>query len=412
MKYNLFLILLLNSIILNAQNVTNQISGKYVSENKSTLYQDFEFDNNGKVFIAGMSNGDYFIKGDTLIIFPDKSMFKFLIKNNVLYGVSEWVKNGKWVRNKEKVIDNRKDNTIAQKNAELLNEFYEKTRMQDNQLKILFDENLQNEYLKTIENLCDRGLVRACKEYFGMETLSLLGGIEQVLENGNKNEVTENPKLMKIAENVIKIDPAEGYNLLFLYYTITKQTEKANEASEKAISFGNKETILTKMNMELANSSNDLETQNENQSLNKNSFEPISISALRLFNKSDFSVIEGDYIKSTYGFKLIDKTSSIDVEIRDYENDKFNIITKFQYDDSKKNRIEYTTKDFDEIKSFKEELSRYIRTDSKDMKNETIMEDYKQENKLGKGYIEKCHVQIQYPPQNKPNEPITVILFE
>ena len=37
----------------------------------------FAFDGNGKVDIAGYGKGDYFVKGDSVVVFPDKDIFIF-----------------------------------------------------------------------------------------------------------------------------------------------------------------------------------------------------------------------------------------------------------------------------------------------------------------------------------------------
>jgi hypothetical protein len=139
------------------------------------LYTSFEFDNNGKVTIDNLSNSDFFIIGDTIVVFPDKDLFKFVIKKEGIYCASEWVKDGVWTKTTEPVMDNRKNEQLANLNAQLLNEYYQKTRVNINQLDLLFDKNLMNTYKANIEDLCNRNLVRACKEYFGILTLEQMG---------------------------------------------------------------------------------------------------------------------------------------------------------------------------------------------------------------------------------------------
>ena len=53
-----------------SQKIDNNLLGEFVTDDKSQLQETFSFDNNGKVTIAQIGQGDYFIKGDTLIIYP------------------------------------------------------------------------------------------------------------------------------------------------------------------------------------------------------------------------------------------------------------------------------------------------------------------------------------------------------
>jgi hypothetical protein len=411
MKYRLIILLLITSLTVNAQIIDNKILGNYVSKSNTELYENFVFDNNGKATISGFGQGDYFIKGDTLILFPDKSMFKFLIKNNTLTGVSEWVKNGEWIKNNDQVVNNRKDDSAAQNNAVLLNEYYVKTRMKDNQMDILFDEKQTGEYLKTIESLCDRNLIRACKEVFGMETVKQMGGMEKVLKSKTYSEIAENPKLLNIANKIIKVDSTEGYNLLFLYYAMTNQIDKSDEALEKAISLGNKEAILTKMNLELAQSDGMGEKSNEDKTIDKYTLDSIFVSTLRLFNQKDYADFEANLI-SKYGFKRIDEKVSDNFEVRDYEDEKFNRISKFIYKDTTKNKIIYTTKDVDEINFFKLGLANYKLTESKDESSGVKYEDYKLKVKRSTGNSEIYQIQILYPAPDQVDEPTTIIIFK
>ena len=61
------------------QKIKNDLHGYYKAESDTLLYSYFAFDGNGKVDITGFGKGDYFQKGDSLIIYPDKSIFKFRI---------------------------------------------------------------------------------------------------------------------------------------------------------------------------------------------------------------------------------------------------------------------------------------------------------------------------------------------
>jgi hypothetical protein len=234
-----------------SQKIDNDLLGEFITNENSQLYESFSFDNNGKVTIAPMGEGDYFIAGDTLIVFPNKDVFKFLIKENTLVGVSDWVDKGVWTKTNKTTINNRTVNELAQKDAQLLSEYYQKTRVNINPMDMLFDEKLKEQYVKNLESLCDRNLVRGCKELFGMETLNQMGGFSAILTKEENNSITPNNKLLSIANKVVAIDPSEGNNLLSMYYFMIKDNKKGQDYLEKAIALGNKEAVLNSLNIEL-----------------------------------------------------------------------------------------------------------------------------------------------------------------
>lgn len=395
-----------------SQKIDNNLFGKFVSTDDKQLYSNFVFDNNGKVTIAEFSGGDFFIKNDTLIVFPDKDLFKFIIEKDKIKGVSNWVKDGIWVRSNDAIENNRKDDGLAKKNAALLNEYYEKTRVKNNQMAMLFDEKLLNEYQQTVESLCNRNLVRACKEWFGTETLKQSGGMDTVL-SGQKTEIKESQKLIEIANKVIKIDPAEGHHLLGLYYMMNKQTEMGEAELNKAAELGSKDAAMTKLNFTMAKEEYDSSNQENqlNSSIVSSETEPIYSSTLRYWNEIGFDKFYED-IKNKFGYKYYDKTVSDEFEVRDYLNEHFEKLSKFMYKDESKNLIEFQTKDQNKINLIIEELNglKFDKTTEKS-KNGERYENYKKEEKIGSSsYF--YFVSILYPSPEMPNEPVTVILYK
>lgn len=239
MKKTAILLALFAVTIGQSQMANNNLQGYFKDISGSNIYSYFSFDNNGKVNIMGMDNGDYFIKNDTLIVFPDKSLFKFKVEKDKLIGVSNWVQDGVWLLEKDSiVINNRKTETVAQNRANLLNEYYEKTRKKNNQMELMFDENLMIEYKKTIESLCDRGLPRACFELLGLKIMDDMGGFAAAMNPEKSKPMTENPAIIALANKLIGWGEIEGYTQLANYYTMLKQEQKAKENFEKAINAG------------------------------------------------------------------------------------------------------------------------------------------------------------------------------
>lgn len=245
MKKTLLLLLILNTLATKSQIANNNLYGYYINTKGESLYSYFVFDNNGNVDIMGLDKGDYFIKSDTLIVFPDKSMFKFKVENDKLIGVSNWVQDAVWELQKDSlVINNRKDDALAKKQAMLLNEYYEKTRMKNNQMDLLFDENLMNGYKKTIESLCDSGLARACFELLGLKIMNDMGGFAAAINPEKAKPMVENPAIIALANKLIAMGELEGYTQLGNYYTMLKQDAKAKEFYAKATQAGSKKATL------------------------------------------------------------------------------------------------------------------------------------------------------------------------
>lgn len=243
----MFLSYLFLSFTAHAQLPDNALHGHYKAQTDSTMYSFFEFDGNGKASIMGMGNGDYFTKGDSLIIFPDKSIFKFKITENSLIGTSDWVTNGVWIKNDSIVESQRKDEVVAKKTASLLHDYYILTK-NGNPLEALLD-SAEGEYTKKIASLCEQGLSRACMDYFGLQLSqdnTLMGAIFKG-EKMNTNAVTPNPELIKLGEKIIALGEYEGHTLLGYYYFITGNKSKAKDEWEKGSEKGSMKATLSLM---------------------------------------------------------------------------------------------------------------------------------------------------------------------
>ena len=239
-KFNfLICFLVLSTYFINAQNTDNALQGYYIAQSDTLMYSHFEFDGNGKVDIMGMGKGDYFTKGDSLIVFPDKSIFKFKIKENSLIGSSDWVSNGVWTKKDTLVINNRKNENSAKKTAELLHEYY-RINKNMNQLELLLDNNI-NSLTAKIKDLCDRGLGKACLDNFGLILVNDYGGIASLLSTESNNElkkITENPEIIALGNKIIAMGEMEGHTVLGSYYYLIGEKNKAKSEWEKGAKKG------------------------------------------------------------------------------------------------------------------------------------------------------------------------------
>lgn len=386
-----------------AQKAHNQLLGQYESNTENSFYKTLSFDNNGKLNIDDFTTVDYFIIADTLIVFPDNDHIKFVMKGDEIYGASNWVNEGIWKKTNAQVIDQRKDPKKANEQAELLNEYYQKTKQYSNQFDMLFDKNLMKQYQVTLEALCEKNILRACKEYLGALTLEQMGGIEYVFGENSKKELKPNPAIEKIIEKVKTINKNEGIYLEASYLLMTGKTEKGNELMSFLASEGHQEalqmyTIQDKQSTtdEIANFSNS---------------KPLKLEDLRLFKAIKTEDLKA-ILKSEYGFKKVDETISLDGgTITDFQNELFDKILKFEYLETQKNRIEYSTVNKEQINALIEELTlqKYTVTSKKTQNGESYTDYEKTITK--NGIKQTLLVSIMYPKDKDLNEPITVMVF-
>ena len=226
LQKTLFCILIMYSNFSIAQEINNNLHGYYIAKSDAAMYSSFEFDGNGKVSIIGMELRDFFIKGDTLIIYPDKSIFKFKIKKGQLIGASSWVENETWIKKDTIVPNNRRDDAKAKKNANLMNEYYNLIGDKSS-LDFLFDEQKSKEQSEKLNTLCDKGLSKACLDYFGMMIIE--GQDISLLLNPNaKVKLTpENPKIIALGNKIINQGELEGYAVLGSYYYLLGNKDQA-----------------------------------------------------------------------------------------------------------------------------------------------------------------------------------------
>lgn len=251
-KYIFFIVGIISGGLFNAQEADNNLQGYFMTQSKESLYSYFAFDGNGKVDIAGYGKGDYFVKNDSVVFFPDKDIFIFKISKNRLTGNSVWVQNTKWDLKKDSIAENnRKDDALAKKNAQLLAEYYRKTRKKNNDPEKLFDEKAMVNYTKIIDDLCTRGLAKACMEKFGLMVMDDLGGMGAVLSNKIKKP-QQNPEIIKLGQKIIGMGEIEGHTVLGSYYYTLGDKTKAEKEWQKATDKGSMKAGLAQIEAEMA----------------------------------------------------------------------------------------------------------------------------------------------------------------
>lgn len=230
------LTLLVAAVHGNGQEFTSRLQGYFQATTDTTLYNYFTFDGNGKMDIMGMGNGYYFQKGDSVIVYPDKSIFKFLLKGDTLYGASEWVDGGAWALVTDTVVESKRtDPEAADRIARLMNDYYELKSSNETGFLTGADE----EYPLKMKNLCDSGLSKACLDYAGLKILESMGGIMALLDDKKTVEKKEaDPEVLALIEKAIGMGDLEGYAVLGGYYAMLQNISKAKEVLEKGGELG------------------------------------------------------------------------------------------------------------------------------------------------------------------------------
>jgi hypothetical protein len=246
----LLVILLLFSNLINSQVIDNKIEGYYQAESDSNMYSFFEFDGDGKVNIAGLGTGDYFTKGDSLIIYPDKSIFKFKIKGKALLGVSKWVENKTWVRKDTITTSNRKDAAVSQNKAALLYEYYKLTGT-SKALDFMLAEKTQDSHTEKISMLCNKGLGKACLDYFGILLIQDQGLGSLLNPEKNKKAKPANKQLIALGNKIIAQGELEGYTVLGSYYYILGDQKKAEELWNTGADKGSQKSAMALFQLEV-----------------------------------------------------------------------------------------------------------------------------------------------------------------
>ncbi len=258
MKNIVLLLVVAISGVLYSQKADNSLHGFYEEKGDKTFYKKFEFDGNGKVMIAGMDEGDYFTRNDSLIIYPDKSIFIFKIqKNGNLKGISDWVEKGVWTFKKDSVVENKRlKPEQALKKASLLAEYYDKTKGKSD-IDMLFSD----ETPKINEDLCNKGLSKACLNLFGLKMLEYTPGLLGESDKIASKKLKPHPELIALSKKIVALGDAEGHTVLGSYYYVLGLKEKADEEWEKAIQKGSHKAGMAKGMIEFAES---MEAEAEN----------------------------------------------------------------------------------------------------------------------------------------------------
>lgn len=403
----LLLVLLLIASNVNAQQAQNLLLGNFTTNCSSSYYRSLTFDNNGKLNIDA-SIAEYFIIGDTLIAFQDKDLFKFIIKGDSLYGVSDWVKDIVWNKTQEAVENKRTNHQKATENAELLYEYYLKTRLNIDQIDQIFDRNKFEQYQSVLESLCNRNLIRACKEYFATLALERMNEIKNASSDSTVKELTPNPKMLKIIEKVKSMDVDEGNFLEANYLIMTGQMEAGEKILIDLVNSGNIQAASYFYSLK-----DDKETEIERVVFENESQKIFDLATLRLLYTMSLDEVLS-ILTRDYAYRKIGQREDLNgTIINEFENDWLESISKFEGRASNSNLsyIEYCTVNIDQVNVILEELKKEnYSVISQGTNYSGKFTDYKK-TVIVDGKSQDYYVTIYTPEDKESEEPICIVMF-
>lgn len=267
MKSKLFYVLCLLMVgsiqVASGQKISNELQGYFKASYDTAMYEYFTFDGNGRVDIMGMGNGYYFQKEDSLIVYPDKSIFKFVVKGDKLYGASDWVDGCVWEKVKDTTIETlRTDPLESDRIAGLLCQYYN-VKSKGSELSLLF-EGPDSTYAQTLKSLCDSGLSKACLDYAGLKILDNMGGIAALYSSKKQiKKQAPNQDIVDMIYRAIELGDTNGYEVLGGYYAAIGDIQAARETFELGGELGCGKCGIALFSLELEEEARKLEEKNK-----------------------------------------------------------------------------------------------------------------------------------------------------
>lgn len=228
---------LLIGTVLNAQAPSNNLEGYFKSNKKDALYTSIHLDGKGHALINDGFQAEYVQNGDKLYVFPDKSVFVFKVENGRLKGESSWVEKATFKKSEVPFSEEPFVFPAYTVDAGLLFDFYKLNYKEGTDEGSFYMFENEEDYIKQMASLCDKGLTSACGAYFGTLYLQSAGGLESLLDENALKGFSKNPEMEEIANRMIMLGDVRGYGLLGSYLYAAGNEQEAlkvyNEGMEK-----------------------------------------------------------------------------------------------------------------------------------------------------------------------------------
>jgi len=240
-----------------AQEYSVSLSGTYQLDpelGEDGIYDTFVFNGAGKVTIHSLTEfrGDFLQIGDTVIVYPDKSLFTFLKKDDqTLVGIDMWVK--------DQVFRKMENDTVItplqNRNANYAAQFYEYYALTGREaptlatyMNIAMDPVIQ----ESMRKLCDKGFPRAC---LTMANALLLTSPEVAAyfrgSTSENKKMPPNKEIFQYFMKAIELDELNGIAQLGSYFLMLGHTDEAVKVFEKGCELGHNECCISLINIEI-----------------------------------------------------------------------------------------------------------------------------------------------------------------
>jgi len=221
------------------QEYSVSLSGTYQLDPESGedgIYDTFVFDGAGKVNIHALSEykGDFLQIGDTVIVYPDKSLFTFLRKDDqTLVGIDMWVKDQVFKKMENDTIitpmQSRDPNYAAQ-----FYEYYTITGREAPTLATYMEIATDPVIQESMKRLCDGGFPKAC---LTMANALLLTSPEMAAyfrgSTSENKKMPPNKEIFQYFMKAIELDELDGIAQLGAYFLMLGHTDEAAKVFEK-----------------------------------------------------------------------------------------------------------------------------------------------------------------------------------
>lgn len=243
---------------IHAQDCSVTLLGTYQLDRDSNddgLYNAFVFDGAGKVEIDAsftVYNGDFFQVGDTVIVYPDKSIFKFLKKDdNTLVGVNIWVKDQVFKRMENDTVKAptqlRSENYAAQ-----FYKYYILTDRDAPGLSTYMNITIDSAIRQSMNKLCDEGLPKACitmANAYMLNSSELSSYISGKADENNK--MPPNKDVFDYFVKAIELDDLDAVAQLGAYILMLGHKEEAIKILNKGCELGHRGCCISLAALEM-----------------------------------------------------------------------------------------------------------------------------------------------------------------
>lgn len=237
-----------------AQECSVSLTGTYKLDSEEGLYDTFVFDGAGKVNIHAITEykGDFFQVGDTVIVYPDKSLFTFLRKDErTLVGISMWVEN--------QVFKRMENDTLiipvqarGQGYADQFYEFYKLSGREEPNLGTYFSLNMDSTLRASMDKLCDEGFPKACTTIANALMLTSPGMADFFKGSTDEGKKTApNKEIFQYYVKAIELNDLDAIAQLGAYFLMLGHKEEAIKVFEKGCELGHKGCCMSIVGLQM-----------------------------------------------------------------------------------------------------------------------------------------------------------------